>query len=148
MQKRLMRSQFFFSMSNSFRNMTIIKLVKLFQKPLQAFQFRVKNENRGTVDMRILVLRNYLQELRMISPHVPANWPCTNLNRNGGVVRKVLGVPKWTWAWWDVKNQKGLAMTLSSLLQTCPCDHVKRQPVEFKLERPKSVQHSLKSETS
>jgi hypothetical protein len=73
MQKRLMRSQFFFSMSNSFRNMTIIKLVKLFQKPLQAFQFPVKNENRGTVDMRIPVLRNYLQELRMISPHVPAN---------------------------------------------------------------------------
>jgi hypothetical protein len=88
MQKRLMRSQFFFSMSNSFRNMTIIKLVKLFQKPLQAFQFPVKNENRGTVDMRIPVLRNYLQELRMISPHVPANWPCTNLNRSGGVVRK------------------------------------------------------------
>jgi hypothetical protein len=88
MQKRLMRSQFFFSMSNSFRNMTIIKLVKLFQKPLQAFQFPVKNENRGTVDMRIPVLRNYLQELRMISPHVPANWPCNNLNRSGGVVRK------------------------------------------------------------
>jgi hypothetical protein len=70
MQKGLKAIQFFLSPGNLLRDVTIIKFVKLLQRPFQQFQLPTQSEHIGTINMSIPALLSQLQELRVISPHV------------------------------------------------------------------------------
>jgi hypothetical protein len=70
MKKGLKAIQFFLSPGNSLRDVTIMKFVKLLQRPFQQFQLPTQSEHIGTINKSILALLGQLQELRVISPHV------------------------------------------------------------------------------